>query len=175
MPKPIVQCEELVKSEDGKHFVFSGTLGRTHAFCIEQSKVLNNIDENGNLKPYDISKFSHSLVTGELPIDLIVMFLKHTLFSINGEEKLDFEHEAFKFVEEYGLLASSRLCTLLLHHSIVGNVKKKSQRKEESRKRLAFLISMNIKKYGWYAAALSIAGLVTLACTNLNYIMKLIV
>lgn len=154
------KCEEMVGGND--HFyIFAGTLGRSQAFAEDVDGM-------------DIAKFSIALVRGEMPINAIRAYLAHTLKTVDGSEKFDVEIEVERFLEDFGLEDSAMLCTLLLHHAIVGKVKKKRENRSLKTKRLIFSILTYSKKFGFKLAAVLTIGAILL-CMNFNCVMNLFV
>ena len=146
---------------NGHFYIFAGTLGRSEAFVDDP-------------KGMDIAKFSAFLIAGEMPIAAIRAYLAHTIKTVDGKSEFDVEFEVERFIEDMGLEDCAMFCTLLLHHAIVGKVKKKREDRSMKIKRLIFLILTNSKKFGFRLAVVLTIG-TTLLCTNSNFVMNLFV
>lgn len=166
MPLKLGKCQEVVTG-NGHTYVFSGTLGRTEAFCDEQAAKRGKLDEDGNLVDYDVTEFSYELTGGKMPIARIKSYLAHTMYTVDGSEGFDPVFEADRFVEDMGLEDSAAFCTLLLHHAIVGNVKKKREdRSLIARIVLAWILTRS-RKRSWLLVGILAAGVIA-ACTSFN-------
>ena len=140
------ECEEVVSDPDtGKKYLFAGSFlfirmlafaGRDPAFIFED------------------------LAAGKLPPEEIKNVIKFSLEKINGEEVADEDREqaAIDFVEQAGLQDASMVARLMMGHAMVGGIKKKQIRLQETitgaimkQNRSPLRIFAFIGLYGWAA------------------------
>lgn len=158
------RCEERATG-NGNEYLFAGTFGNIEGFSL---------DENG----CDPAIFGLEIVDGSMPPSKIKAFLTHTLTHVNGvdADKIDAEKEVERFIEDFGLEDSARFCTLVLSHAIIGDIKKKRQKRKLlvsiMTSKMYHLTLKVIKKPGYIWATILLILLIVI-CTNFSYVSTL--
>ncbi len=152
------ECDVLAEGA-GKKYKFSGTLGAMETVC-----------HFGR----DITKVHKSLGDGEIVPSDIKNILWACLATVDGKDVENSNSEAFavEMVEDFGLQECAVLCQMLIHHALIGNVKKKQMRLSEPAigmiMRTKTILSANSRKLG---LALVVASLISVAlvCTSSKF------
>lgn len=150
------ECEE-VATLNGNSYRFSGTFGFIRKVALKGRDPVYLFDD---------------LTSGLLPPEHIKNILSCALEQVNGDDIANDHGEVIeKFIEEAGLQESAYVARVLLSHAMIGSVKKKQIRMNESVEGMTIktknFLSTNSKRVGLSLVAISLISL-ALACMNFN-------
>lgn len=114
------ECEEIVTDKEaGKSYRFAGTF---------------NFIRMLSLAGRDPAFIYADLIDGNLPPDEIKQVIMFSMEQINGEDvpDQDREEEAVELIERSGLVDASLLARIVMSHAMIGAIKKKQIRQNET-------------------------------------------
>ncbi len=151
-------CEELASIPGGSKYLFSGTIGNMRKLSLlsgDPYAIYNKIS-NGERSPVELTNVIACTMTYKDGVHV---------------NELDLDKEVDDFIDAAGLDDCAQFAVMLIEHSLLGSVKKKSVERGRNIRRLKtkYLPSTFTRswKLGLLLGAISIT-LITLACTNLK-------